>query len=412
MTDSSFPPPQPSDALSRPWPQALPRTWAVLEEGIDRGLHLGAQLYVSRAGAVVADAAIGEARRGVPMTPETITLWLSSTKPTTAVALARFWERGALGLDDPVARFVPEFAAGGKEGVTLRHLLTHTSGIRMFDVGWPREPWEAVIAKICARKLEPRWDPGKKAGYHMSSSWFILGEVLRRIDGRPYERLIREEVFEPLGMADSWVGMSPERFAAYGGEASERIAVMYETSGPEPRPHRWHQEDHVVNPSPGGNGRGPIRELGRFYEALLAGGAAASGERLLTPQTVEALTARHRVGLFDHTFRHVMDWGLGFIVNSAIYHQPTLPYAYGPHASRRTYGHSGYKSSTAFADPENRLVVAIATNGTPADQDHLDRMETLCAAVYEDLGIVGGGAGDRGEREERDGDRDRDGDDR
>ena len=93
-----------------------------------------------------------------------------------------------------------------------------------------------------------------------------------------------------------------------------------------------------------------------------------------------------------------MDWGLGFIVNSAIYDQPTLPYAYGPHASRRTYGHSGYKSSTAFADPENRLVVAIATNGTPADQDHLDRMETLCAAVYEDLGIVGGGAGDRGER--------------
>ncbi len=235
----------------------------------------------------------------------------------------------------------------------------------------------------------------------MSSSWFILGEVLRRIDGRPYDRLIREELFEPLGMADSWVGMSPEQFAAYGGEESERIAVMYETSGPEPRPHRWHQEDHVVNPSPGGNGRGPIRELGRFYEALLAGGVAASGERLLTPQTVEALTARHRVGLYDHTFRHVMDWGLGFIVNSAIYDQPTLPYAYGPHASRRTYGHSGYKSSTAFADPENRLVVALATNGTPGDEDHLDRMESLCAAVYEDLGIVGGGAGDREEREER-----------
>jgi len=367
----------------------LVRTVAMLEEGIERGLHLGAQLYVSRAGQVVADTAVGEARLGVPMTRDTLTLWLSSTKPTAAVALARLWERGELGLDDPVTRFIPEFAVGGKERVTVRHLLTHTSGIRMLDVGWPREDWDAIVARIAAKKLEPRWDPGKKAGYHLASSWFILGEIIRRIDGRPYERFIREEVFEPVGMVDSWVGMSAERYAAYGGEEGERIAVLYETSGTEPRPHRWHQEDYVTHPSPGGNGRGPIRELGRFYETLLAGGTTEDGTVLLRPQTVEALTARHRVGLYDHTFRHVMDWGLGFIINSSIYDQPTLPYAYGPHASRRTYGHSGYKSSTAFADPEHRLVVAIATNGTPEDQDHLDRMETLCAAVYEDLGLTG-----------------------
>lgn len=372
MTDSSRP---------------LVRTIAMLEEGIERGLHLGAQLYVSRGGEVMADTAVGEARAGVPMTSDTLTLWLSSTKPTAAVALARLWERGEVGLDDPVSRFIPEFAVGGKERVTVRHLLTHTSGIRMLDVGWPRESWDAIISRIASKKLEPRWDPGQKAGYHLASSWFILGEIIRRVDGRPYERFIREEVFEPLGMEDSWVGMPPERYAAYGGEEGERIAVLYETSSAEPRPHRWHQEDYVTHPSPGGNGRGPIRELGRFYETLLAGGTTPDGTEILRPQTVEALTARHRVGLYDHTFRHVMDWGLGFIINSAIYDQPTLPYAYGPHASRRTYGHSGYKSSTAFADPEHHLVVAIATNGTPADQDHLDRMETLCAAVYEDLQI-------------------------
>jgi CubicO group peptidase (beta-lactamase class C family) len=324
-----------------------------------------------------------------------------------AVALARLWEAGELGLDDPVARFLPEFAAGGKEGVTLRHLLTHTSGIRMLDVGWPRIPWDEVIAKIARRKLEPRWDPGRKAGYHLASSWFVLGEVIRRIDGRPYERFIREEVFEPIGMEGSWVGMPAERYREYG----DRIAPMYNTevprrSGPggsgdrpggsgdePPPPHRWHREEWVTRPSPGGNGRGPIRELGLFYETLLAGGVSpATGRRLLTPQTVEALTARHRVGLYDHTFRHVMDWGLGFIVNSAIYERPDsgvkLPYAYGPHASRRTYGHSGYRSSTAFADPEHRLAVALATNGTPADHAHLERMESLCAAVYEDLGLV------------------------
>lgn len=371
----------------------LTKTVSLLEAGIDRGLHLGAQVYVSLGGETVADFAVGEAAPGRPMRADDLALWLSSTKPTAAVALARLWEAGELGLDDPVARFVPEFAAGGKEGVTLRHLLTHTSGIRMLDVGWPRVGWDEVIAKIARRKLEPRWDPGEKAGYHLASSWFVLGDVIRRIDGRPYERFIREEVFEPLGMTDSWVGMPADRYRDYG----DRIVPVYNTevpkSGPEedPPPNRWHREAWVTRPSPGGNGRGPIRELGLFYEALLAGGVSPrTGRRVLTPQTVEALTARHRVGLYDHTFRHVMDWGLGFIVNSAIYDQPTLPYAYGPHASHRTYGHSGYRSSTAFADPEHRLAVAIATNGTPADEAHLERMEALCAAVYEDLGLVEG----------------------
>lgn len=372
---------------------ALPQTIARLEAGIAAGLHLGAQLYVSRDGETVADLAVGEARPGRPLAKDDLTLWLSSTKPTAAVALAILWEAGAVGLDDPVARFVPEFAAGGKEGVTLRHLLTHTSGIRMLDVGWPRESWDEVIARIAKRKLEPRWEPGRKAGYHMASSWFVLGEVVHRVDGRPYEDFVREEVLAPLGMDDSWVGMPAERWAAYG----DRIVPMFNTEishaayseGGSPPEHRWHREEWVVRPSPGGNGRGPVRELGLFYESLLAGGVSpVTGERVLTPQTVEAMTARHRVGLYDHTFRHVMDWGLGFIVNSAIYEEPGLPYAYGPHASRRTYGHSGYRSSTAFADPENRLVVALATNGTPADEDHLERMEGLCAAIYEDLGLA------------------------
>lgn len=371
----------------------LRKTISRLEAGIAAGLHLGAQLYVSQGGETVADLAVGEARPGEPLAEDDLTLWLSSTKPTAAVALAVLWEAGAVGLDDPVARFVPEFAAGGKEGVTLRHLLTHTSGIRMLDVGWPRESWDEVIARIAKRKLEPRWEPGKKAGYHMASSWFVLGEVVRRVDGRPYDRFVREEVLAPLGMESSWVGMPPERYAEYG----ERIVPMFNTEvsharrsdGGGPPAHRWHREEWVVRPSPGGNGRGPVRELGLFYESLLAGGVSPkTGRRVLTPQTVEAMTARHRVGLYDHTFRHVMDWGLGFIVNSAIYEEPGLPYAYGPHASRRTYGHSGYRSSTAFADPEHRLAVALAWNATPSAEDHERRVRDTLDAVYRDLGLA------------------------
>ncbi len=364
--------------------ERLPRTQAAIENGIAEGLHLGAQLYVSVGGEPVADAAVGENRPGEPLARDTLSLWLSSTKPVVAVALARLWERGLLELDDPVARYVPEFAAQGKERITLRHLLTHTGGIRMLDVGWPREPWEAIVARIAAAKPEPRWEPGRKAGYHTASSWFVLGEVVRRLTGLRFEQAVREEVFAPLGMASCWIGMPVERWRA--AREAGRLGVLWDTAQRPPQPHGWDSEAQCVHPNPGGNGRGPVRELARLYEMLLGGGTRG-GVRLLTPQTVEALTARHRVGMLDHTFRHMMDWGLGVILDSKHYGVATVPYGYGRHASRRTFGHSGKLSSTAFADPEHGLAVALVFNGTPAEADHERRLGATLDAVYEDLGL-------------------------
>jgi CubicO group peptidase (beta-lactamase class C family) len=253
----------------------------------------------------------------------------------------------------------------------------------MLDVGWPRLDWDAVIARICATRLEPRWVPGEKAGYHLQSSWFILGEIVRRIDGRPFERYAREAVFEPLGMTDSWVGMPVERFRGYG----PRLAPMYDTATATASDLEWLGERGLTTCAPGSNGCGPMRELGRLYEALVAGGERG-GARILRPQTVEALVSRQRAGLFDQTFRKPMDWGLGFIPNPAIYGDPDIPYAYGRHASRRAYGHSGRRSSTAFADPEHGLVVALMVNGLPSDEDHAARFRGLLEGIYEDLGLV------------------------
>src|SRR5262249_29772666 len=158
-----------------------------------------------------------------------------------------------------------------------------------------------------AMRPEPRWVPGRKAGYHHASSWFLLGEVVRRLDGRPFGRYVREEVFEPLGMGDSWVGMPAETYRRY--RESDRLCPVYNTEGARgaggpggaPRAENWDSEPWCTGTHPGGNGYGPISELGRFYEMLLArgragggGGGAAGGRDLLTPQTVEALTARHR----------------------------------------------------------------------------------------------------------------------
>jgi CubicO group peptidase (beta-lactamase class C family) len=389
-------------------PVALPTARAILARGIADGLHPGAQLHVRLRGETVVDLALGEASPGVPMRTDTLLVWLSSGKPVTAIAIAQLWERGRLELDDPIAHHLPEFAAGGKEAITLRHALTHTGGFRMLDVGWPRASWEETIARICAARREPRWVPGEKAGYHQASSWFVLGEVVRRVDGRPFPDYVREEIFLPLGMVDSWIGMPAERYRAY--RDGGRLAAYWDTDSPRRR-HPWDEEAAVVRPSPGGNAWGPLRDLARLWTALLAGGTL-DGRRILAPQTVEALLARHRTGMLDHTFRRPMDWGLGVIPNSrpglaenwaawqtarsegatgdqrSTPSSPALPYHYGPHASRRAVGHSGYRSSTAFCDPTHGLVVAAGVTGTPADEAHGRRFEELTTAIYDDLGLV------------------------
>jgi CubicO group peptidase (beta-lactamase class C family) len=368
-------------------PDALPRTTAVLAEGMREGLHLGAQLYVSRAGTPVADVALGLARPDVAMTPETLMLWFSSTKALVAVAVAQCWERGLLELDDPVARHIPEFAARGKERVTIRHVLTHTAGFRWADhfgkVDGPfAVSWEESLRRICEAPLEPGWVPGETAGYHPTSGMFVLGEIVRRRDGRPFDRYVREAICEPLGMRDTWVGMPPARYRAYG----SRIGLMHNTATGTPRPlKRLDSEEVAARCVPGANGRGPIRELGFLYE-MLCGRGARAGVRLLSPQAVEALSARHRTGMLDQSFGIVIDWGLGFIIDAVIY---------GRHASRRTFGHGGAQSSVGFCDPEHALVVACVTNGMPGRARHYPRFEAIASAIYEDLGLAAPGSAGR-----------------
>jgi CubicO group peptidase (beta-lactamase class C family) len=361
---------------------SLPTATTILERGINEGLHIGAQLYVSRKGEPVADLALGESRPGVPMTPDTLMLWLSASKPVTAVAVAQMWERGKLRLDDRVAQHIPEFGENGKKPVTLRHVLTHTAGFRWVDTGWPNATWDETIARICAAKQERGWVAGRSAGYSPYASWFVLGEIVRRLDdrGRDFGRYVREEIFEPLGMRDSWLALPPDRYRAYG----DRIGVMHKTEGAKVHDAGLDTERHAAAPRPSGGGRGPARELGRFYEMLLAGGTL-NGVRLLSPQAVDAMTARHRAAVRDETFKHVMDWGLGFIINSNQYGPDTVPYGYGPHASPRTFGHSGSQSSSAFADPDKGLVVACVCNGMPGEPAHQSRMRAIHAAIYEDL---------------------------
>lgn len=365
---------------------AVPRAVAVLAEGIERRLHPGALLYASVDGKAVADLGIGEARAGTPMTPESMVIWWSMTKPSVAVAVAQQWERGALELDDPVVRHLPEFGVHGKETITLRHLLTHTAGIRGADAVTSSAPgdayWDEIVAGICAIEREADWVPGERAGYHLTAGMTILAEVVRRLDGRRFETYVRDEVFEPLGMSDCWVGMTPETISRYG----DRIGTMHSTASGEAIPLDPYDAPAFLRQCvPGGGGRGPVGQLGRLYEAMLGRGEL-DGHRVLTPQTVEALTARHRVGLHDETFHAQLDWGLGFSIDA---------FAMGRHASPRAFGHGGALSAISFADPEHGLVAVVQTNGMCGNDDHYLRLDAVTTALYEDLGLAAPGASGR-----------------
>src|SRR4051794_30666668 len=140
---------------------SFPRTIAAIEQGIAEALHLGAQLYVSLGGRTLIDQAFGLSRPATPMSVETINIWMSSGKPVTAVAVMQMRQRGLLGLDDPITKFIPEFGQKGKDAITIRHLLTHTGGFRLvIGLNW-RDPMDVAIAKICRAGVEPKWIIGK-----------------------------------------------------------------------------------------------------------------------------------------------------------------------------------------------------------------------------------------------------------
>ncbi len=113
-----------------------------------------------------------------------------------------------------------------------------------------------------------------------------------------------------------------------------------------------------------------------------------NGKRTLLPQTVEAITARHRTGMKDEILGPIADMGLGFCVNSNIYGRESVPYGFGRYASPRASGNAGYQSSIAFVDPDAGLVVVCIFNGTPGEGANQVRNRETNSAIYEDLGLT------------------------
>jgi CubicO group peptidase (beta-lactamase class C family) len=350
----------------------------LLERRRADGWHDGAQCYVSRNGDVLLDATVGESRTGRRLEVDDLMLLYSAGKPVTVVAILQLWEQGKLGLDDRVGEYVDGWGAG-KERCTIRHVLTHTGGFpnadtKLFDAD---VPYAEVVARIA--ESPAGWEPGTDAAYHPSSGWKILGAIVERVDGRPIDRYLREEVFAPLGIENMRLGIPQEEQSTLG----DRIAPVYwrghvlpvvdEDGSLQMVPYKvdqFHNEPHfVAKVEPGGGMRGPARELGRFYESLLG-----MGPSVLEPRTVEVMGAVHRYGIKDRLFRQNIPWGLGVQV------------AFTGGTGRRAFGHGGMASSRALADPEFGLVMVVVSNGLTGFVEAEQRLFEVTDAVYSALG--------------------------
>jgi CubicO group peptidase (beta-lactamase class C family) len=333
---------------------------------------------VARGGKTVYLRSVGMRDReaGVTMTPDTIFRIASMTKPITSVAVLMLYEEGHFQLGDPVSRFVPEFkdakvlaepsldadVIAAERQVTIRHLLTHTSGLAYhWDEVLGTRYKEAGIThglledddllgedmpKLAAVPLLHQ--PGEKWTYGLSTD--VLGRVVEVVSGMSLADFFRERIFEPLRMKDTGFYLPEEKVA--------RLAAVY---GPDPEGGLKRLGDGILGDAPmtytttyphegpkkyysGGGGLcSTVGDYARFAQMLLNGGEL-DGARLLSPKTVELMTADH-VGELSEDF----GFGLGVSVRRSLRESGEL-------GSVGTFGWGGFWYTTFFIDPEEELI--------------------------------------------------------
>jgi len=331
--------------------------------------ELGASACITHHGKTVVDIWAGDrAPDGTPWVEDTIVNVYSTTKTMTAICALMCIERGLLDPAAPAATYWPEFGVNGKEGVTVAHILSHQAGIP----GW--EPaidaatlydWEKSTEILAAMK--PWWEPGTASGYHLISQGHLVGELVRRVDGRTLGTFFREEVAEPLS-ADFHIGFGPEHDHRCGelvppdmtemarAAASVPDAIATRAFGScaldatEPRSREWRAAE-----IPAAGGFGNARSVGRVHSALACGGTV-DGVTLMSAATVDKILEVQVEGV-DHVMSSPLRLGLGFGLSTEAMPLP----------NERCFYWGGWGGSIAVIDLENEMTSTYVMNHMEAD---------------------------------------------
>lgn len=346
----------------------------------ERG-DVGAALSLVIDGAPVVDLWAGslDAARTRPWAADSVVNVWSTTKAIGALCFAMLVDRGACAYDDLVVRWWPEFAAHGKDGVTIAMLLSHQAGLCSFrDPAVVEDFYDQPAAAARLAASEPLWQPGSRSGYHAISIGVLAGELFRRIEGRSLGAFIAAELSAPLGLhltlglpvseearraemiappelatSNMTTDLNPSQAAAYLNPVIEPLL---------PNTPAWRACELVS-----ANGFSNARSLARLFGEVAAG-------RLLSPQTLAQATAL-RISGVDEVLGVPARWAAGFLLNT--------DGLYGP--SEAAFGHSGWGGSFAMVDPDRKVALSYTMNRMGTDLVGDPRDVALIAAAYEGL---------------------------
>ncbi len=388
---------------------------------VNTGKLPGTLAMVSRHGKIVHTSVQGLAdrERNKPLKEDTLFRIYSMTKPITSVAFMMLVEDGRVALEEPVHRFIPAWKdlgvfAGGVVGQFLTKptsapmrmvdLLRHTSGLtygfqartnvdaayRKLGIGHAQigagaaEPGLSLEAAIEAlAKVPLEFSPGTAFNYSVSTD--VLGYLVQKISGQPFEDFLADRIFKPLGMTDTAFSVPEEkrsRFAACYALGQKGEVVLQD----DPEKSAYLKPPHFV--SGGGGLVGTAADYMKFCQMRLAGGKAPDGARLLGPKTVELMAMNHLPGgreLIDMSvslFTEAGNAGVGFGLGLA----PTVNVARTMVAgSVGSYFWGGAASTTFWCDPKEDLAVVFMTQFMPSTYYPIRRdLRTLVYAAIEE----------------------------
>lgn len=374
--------------------ESVRRIWRGVEGLYRSGVHPAISLCLRREGQVIIDRAIGHARGNgpdddpdaekIPATPDTPYVIFSASKAITAMVAHLLDQQGVIHIGDRVCDYIPEFGRGGKEAITIAHVLSHRAGVpnvppALLDIANIGND-EALLEGLCSQR--PRSRPGKALAYHAISGGFLIGAIVKRVTGDDIRTVLGREILEPLRF----------RWCNYGvrGEDIPAVAHSYNTGAPVLPPLSTVLEralgasaDQVTEISndprfltgivPAGNIVTTANELSRFFELMRAEGEL-DGVRIFEPRTIRRALAEQSYLEFDLTLGFPTRYGLGFMLGAK------LLSLYGPD-TEHAFGHLGFTNIIGWADPERAISGALITSGKPIVYPELPQVWNLMRRI-------------------------------
>lgn len=351
--------------------------WAAVEACYASGIHPAMTLCIRRHGKIILNRAIGHTHGNEPKAkhselrdakPDSLFSLYSASKAVAAIVVHHMEEKGLLHLEDPLHRYMPEFASQRKRYITVRHVLLHQAGL-------PKIPKDALnldllhepgaIRRVMG-EAKMQWGAGRKTGYHAVTGGFVIGELVQAATGKSIREYLSEHFLQPMGFKSFNFGVAEDLvdqvapnvytglpLPEFGEKIAERVlGVTYRDA------IEWSNDPRFLTAIiPAANTIGTAEETSRFYEMLLRGGEY-EGKQILKPETITRAIAEQTHSTWDRMLGLPMRYSLGFMLgrkNLSLYGQKTS----------RAFGHLGMINIAGYADPERDISVGLLNNGKP-----------------------------------------------